>query len=45
MLALGYAVAYLHDVYILSETQNGIILVDAHATHERVTYERFKSQY
>ncbi len=42
---LGYAVAHLHDVYILSETNNGIILVDAHAAHERVTYERFKSQY
>ncbi len=42
---LGYAVAHLHDVYILSETQSGIILVDAHAAHERVTYESFKSQY
>jgi len=42
---LGYAVAHLHDVYILTETENGIILVDAHAAHERVTYERFKQQY
>ena len=42
---LGYAVAHLHDVYILSETEQGIILVDAHAAHERITYERFKSQY
>ncbi|NOQ64487.1 MAG: DNA mismatch repair endonuclease MutL [Methyloprofundus sp.] len=42
---LGYAVAHLHEVYILSETDNGIILVDAHAAHERITYESFKSQY
>jgi len=42
---LGYAVAHLHDVYILAETEKGIILVDAHAAHERITYENFKSQY
>jgi DNA mismatch repair protein MutL len=42
---LGYAIAHLHSVYILSETENGIILVDAHAAHERITYERFKQQY
>jgi len=42
---LGYAVAHLHDVYILSETEQGVILVDAHAAHERITYERFKREY
>ena len=42
---LGYAVAHLHATFIVAETPKGIILVDTHAAHERITYERLKHQY